>query len=147
MVEEGIDESAVWISWGRVNDHSVLFVDDNEVFIFVEHLERDILRGCFERDGFWQSNACGVAGLYWIAGFGRLSIDEDELLANERLDSCAREARQGRREPCVQAVGRGVRADFHAAGFLRPGMVARGKRRVFRRYMGHLGVLRRCGGM
>ena len=44
MIEQGIDQRAAFVSRGGVNDHTALFVDNNDVGVLIENIQRDILR-------------------------------------------------------------------------------------------------------
>jgi len=52
VMEEGVDECAVGVSRGWVDDHAVRLMEDKEVLVFENNVERDVLRGGDVRDGF-----------------------------------------------------------------------------------------------
>ncbi len=70
VVEECVDEGAVVVSGGGVDDHAVLFVEDEEVRVFVEDVEGDFLGGCDVWDGFRDDDGDDVASFYGVARFG-----------------------------------------------------------------------------
>lgn len=43
VVEEGIDEGAIGVAGGGMDDHAGGFVDDDEVWVFEEDFEGDVL--------------------------------------------------------------------------------------------------------
>ena len=51
MMEEGVDEGAIGIASGGVDDHAVGFVENDEVLVFVEDVERDVLGDELEGNG------------------------------------------------------------------------------------------------
>ena len=72
-----------------MHDHARFLVQNEQVVIFEKNIERDILRRGVERHRFRQCNGNAIAGLHRIARLGGLVIDDDVLLANERLDARA----------------------------------------------------------
>lgn len=62
VVEESVDERAVRVSIGGVDDELGGFVDDEEVFVFKKDVERDVLRdGRKRRGGFGKMKGDVVA--------------------------------------------------------------------------------------
>ena len=108
VVKERIDEGAIGISRRGVDDHAMRFVQDNEVIIFKQNFQSDVLRRGIEWHGLGQNDRDNIAQLHGIAGFGRVAIDLDELLADERLDARAREVRKAGGEKCINALARTV---------------------------------------
>jgi len=68
MIEQGIDQRAAFVSRGGVNDHTAFFVDNNDVGVLIENIQRDILR--HDIDGL------------------RLRYDQQKPHAAFRLPSC-----------------------------------------------------------
>lgn len=91
VVEEGVDEGAVWIPRGGVHDHAVGFVDDDDVGVLEEDVEGDVLGGGDVWDGLGNYDRYSSSGFYAVAGFGGLAVDEDVLLTDEDLDTGAGE--------------------------------------------------------
>ena len=89
VVEQGVDQSAVGIARRGMHDHARFLVQNEQVVVFVKDVERDILWRGIERHRFRQRDGNAVAGLHRIARLGGLVIDDDVLLANERLDARA----------------------------------------------------------
>ena len=44
VIEQGIDQRAAFVSRGGMDDHAALFVDNNDVGVLIENIQRDILR-------------------------------------------------------------------------------------------------------
>lgn len=44
MGNERVDQRSIWISRGRMHDEASRLFDNDEVFVFVDHLKRDVLR-------------------------------------------------------------------------------------------------------
>ncbi len=91
VVEEGVDEGAIGVSGGGVDDDAGVFVEDEEVFVFEEDVEGDVLGGGDVWDGFGEGDGDVVAGFDGVAWFCGVAVDEDELVADEGLDAGARE--------------------------------------------------------
>lgn len=89
--EEGVDEGAIGVAGGGVDDHAVGFVDDDDVVIFVEDFEGDVLLWGIEGDGFGEGDGDAVAGFEGVAGFCGVAVEEDVLVADEGLDARAGE--------------------------------------------------------
>ena len=73
---QSVDERAAPVSLGRVDDHVGRLVDDGEVFILVENLQRNILgHGQFMgRLGRPDADLVAVADL--VARLGRVAVDQ-----------------------------------------------------------------------
>ena len=86
-MEQGVHQSAVWISRCRVNDHPMFFMEDNEVLVLVNDIERDLLRGCDVRNGLRNDDGNAVSGMDGVSGLCRILVEKNVLFANENLDS------------------------------------------------------------
>jgi hypothetical protein len=92
-----------------VNHHACGFVDDGEVFVFVENVEGDVLgdgverfglRGAYDLDGF--------AAVEFLLGLGWVAVDADLTSFDEELDAGAADVGDGLGEVLVEAeVGGG----------------------------------------
>lgn len=89
VVEKGVDESAIVVAGGWMDDHTVGFMEDDDVLVLKKDVERDILRGGDVRDGLWNDYGYSISGFHAVPWLGGLVVDEDVLLANERLDAGA----------------------------------------------------------
>ena len=87
VVKQGVDEGAIGIAGGGMHDHARCLVEDQQVGVFKEDIERNVLGGSGQWHGLGQSDGDEVAEFYRIAWFGRLAVDVDELVANERLNA------------------------------------------------------------
>ena len=85
MMEEGVDEGAVGIACGGMDDHAMSFVEDDEVFVFVKDIERDILWDEFEGDGLWDGDANNVAQVQRLFRLGGVVVDENVSFFDEGL--------------------------------------------------------------
>ena len=87
MMEQGVDQSAVGISGGGMDDHSVLFVEHDEVLVFENDVQGNVLRSCHIRNGFRDDDGNRIACLDAVPGFGGFFVEQDVLLADQGLDS------------------------------------------------------------
>jgi len=87
VVQEGVDEGALFVAHRRMDDHSAGFVDDHQVVVFVENGQGD-----FFGEGF----GCGfrrrldfddVAGVEVLFRFGGGAIEQDGTIFNEELQA------------------------------------------------------------
>ena len=118
VMKEGVDEGAVGIAGGGVDDHAVGFVEDDEVFVFVENVEGKILGNEFEGDGLGDGDADEVAGMEGLLGFGGAVVDEDVAFFDEGLKAGARVFFETRSEEGVEAGVRAVDLDGHPVGWI-----------------------------
>ncbi len=78
MMDEGIDQRAVLIAGGGVHDHASGLVDDDQMLVLIEDVQRNGLGLGFGLDRFGGREGDGLAGLDAIFGhfIGR-SFDAD----------------------------------------------------------------------
>jgi len=89
--EKRVDERAARIPCSGVDGHAGRLVNDDEVVVFVEDLERDGFGFRFERSARLRLDSDTVASFDLLTGLGRLVVDQDEAGINEFLDAGARE--------------------------------------------------------
>ena len=84
-MEKSIHESAIWIPRCGVNNETCGFVDDNEILVFMENIEGDILRNNRGGLGFWKVDRDAVPIV--DRGFGLClgSINDNVPLLEENL--------------------------------------------------------------
>jgi hypothetical protein len=105
VVKEGIDESVLFVAGGWMDDNSRRFVEDDEIGVLVNNVERYVLRLRFRRSGFGKVNVNALAdagSMRWLDAF---AIDRDVALIDETLNGAARDGgklgAQKRVEPLV----------------------------------------------
>ena len=95
VVQERVDERAGAVAVGRVDDHPGGLVDDQEVVVFVDHIERDRLGAGFDRRRSAEAALDPVAG-----GDGRRdlrldgAVDGHAAVLDPALDLRARRVRE-----------------------------------------------------
>lgn len=104
VVEQGVDESAVGVAGRGVDDDAVLLMEDEDVFVLVEDIQRNILRCGNIGYGFGKNDGDRVARFHRVAGLGGLAVDEDVLFADQRLDARAGEIGELAGEVCVEPI-------------------------------------------
>jgi len=118
-MEERVDERAavarVYIpSPGRyrtrpgVDHHAGGFVDDGEVFVFVDDIERDVLGEGVERRRLWRAfDLDGLASVELLLRLGGVASDANLFVFNEELDAGAADVGDGLGEVLVEAESGG----------------------------------------
>jgi hypothetical protein len=117
MGKQGVDQGVARVARGGMDYEAGRLVDDQEVGVLEEDVERDILgleerrlRGRF-------GNGDRISGADFVARFGGLSAEGDMALPDESLQPRARQVRDILRQETVQAVPRGACIDSeHAEG-------------------------------
>jgi hypothetical protein len=107
-----------------VNGHASGLVNDDEVVVFVEDVERDGFSFSFERCAWFRLNGDALAATEFLARLGRLSIDLNEAGIDEFLDASAGKFRSVCGDKAIEA---------------RAGVGGRGKK--FNRVGGHAGIV------
>ncbi len=121
VVKEGVDQRAIVIADGGVHDHAVFLIDDDDVLIFVKHLQGDVLCDGLGGDGLGNRDADAVAEFHRITWLGGFVIAQDEMLANQLLDPRAREVGQTAGQPGIDAVcARLINREDHDVRFRAP---------------------------
>jgi hypothetical protein len=99
--EERVDESATvaFVIAGTcsgVNHHAGWLVDDGEVFVFVEDVERNVFGCGVERRGLRRAfDLDGFATVEFLFGLGSVAIDADLTGFDEELDAGPGDIREG----------------------------------------------------
>ena len=90
-MKECVDEGAVFVASGGVDDEAGGFVDDEQIGVFVEDFERDVLGEDFGGDRFWEGEGNGVAQFECGARLAGFAIEQRVAGADEILDAGAGE--------------------------------------------------------
>lgn len=106
MVEEGVDEGAIWISGGRVDDEADRLVDDDVLVVFVDDIKGDVLREDLGALGLWNADRDEIPFGDRLLGPGGGVVEEDVLRFEKRLDARPREVGELRREKNVQTLAK-----------------------------------------
>ena len=116
--EESVDEGAavagVWLArcgvpCSGVDHHAGGFVDDGEVFVFVEDFEGDVLGDGVERRGLGGAfDLDGFAAVEFLFGLRGVAVDADLAGFDEELDAGSGDVGEGLGEVLVEAeIGSG----------------------------------------
>ena len=87
VVEQRVNESMLVIPGARVNDKIRWLIDDEEVAVFKENIERNFLGDQFEFFGFRPMNMDDVPCFWRVGGFDLAVVDFDVACINELLES------------------------------------------------------------
>ena len=107
VVEKGIHESAVGIPRRGVNHEACGFVDDDEILIFVEDIEGNVLRNNLGGLGLWKADRDVVTRVDGGFGLCLSSVDHNVPLLEESLDAGAREIRKFPHKKQIEAFAAG----------------------------------------
>ena len=89
--EESVDEGAVGVTGGGVDDEADGFVDDEEFVVLVDDVEGDVLGEDFGGVRFGDFDGDDVAGGNVVFGFGGEVVEEDVPGLQKGLDARPRE--------------------------------------------------------
>jgi hypothetical protein len=103
FMQERVDERALRVTGGGMDDHAGGFVDDDQVRILVDDVEVEILGLRRRARRFGNLDADGVASAYHSIGWNRPAGDGDFAAFDEALNPGARVARQHAREIPIDA--------------------------------------------
>ena len=103
--EQGVDERAVLVTGRGVHDHAARLVDDDEVFILVHHVQRQILRHELRGRGIRQRHDKRVAGDGSVVFLHGRAVFCHRALREQPLGGAAREPGQRAREESVDPLG------------------------------------------
>ncbi len=105
MGDERVDQCSAGMSGGRVHDEVRRLIDDDDVGVLVDDIERDGLGGRLGRLRFRHLYREGVARFDPIGpiSYGRAAWTADVAGANQGLDACAAQAVDALSEQLVQA--------------------------------------------
>ena len=85
---DGVDECAVEVAASRMHHHPCRLIDDHQLVVLIDHLQRNILRfdgGIIMRTVEHQGD--DIARTYLIITFNRISVDMDKSGISGFLDS------------------------------------------------------------
>lgn len=114
VVEDGVDEGAVPMTDGGMNDEASGFVEAEEVGVLIQNLERDVFGAGLDGRGFGfgRTGEDAIAGVDGIGGAGGLVIDGDKTGGEGFLPAGAADLRLLRGEPAVETRGGGLGHHF-----------------------------------
>lgn len=87
VVEKGIDQGAIGIAGGGVDDETGGFVEDEDVFVLKKDIKRDVLSDDGDRDDFGDDEGDLVSGLQAGASLGRASVQGHMAVFDQVLES------------------------------------------------------------
>jgi hypothetical protein len=118
VVEEGVDEGAIGVACGGVDDEAGGFVEDEDVFVLKEDIKRDVLGDDGDGDDLGYNEGELVSAFESGAGLGLTPVQGDVPVFDQVLEAGAGEIGKTGGEVLVESgagVG-GVReGPFHAA--------------------------------
>ena len=94
VVKEGIDEGAIRVACGRMDDQTHRLVDDQEVFVFMEDIERNVLCDKGRWLGVRNLDGDGVTGCDGGPRSRPAPIQKDVAILEKSLDAGAGELRE-----------------------------------------------------
>ncbi len=113
--QQGVDQRAAFVAQRRMDDHAGRFVDDDQVAVFVAHVQRDVLGLDDGLDHRRHGGHQPLAALDAVAGAGALAVHRDQSLADEPLPLHPRQIGQGGRQGAVEAFADSFQRQFYLA--------------------------------
>lgn len=90
VVQKRVDECTVAMTSGRVNDQPGRFVDDNEMLVFKDYIQRDILRDRLVGHGGRDVQFKCLSGHFLAACvIENLAVNAQSCIGYEPLNACA----------------------------------------------------------
>ena len=121
MKEQGVDQRAALGAAGRVDDEAGRLVDDDEVFVLEDDIERDVFRFGQRADGDGQVDGLDGAGDDFGAGVGRrLAVGGDAAFLDQYPQAGPGHAGSRVSQPFIEARARCFRrgGNDHGLGLL-----------------------------
>jgi hypothetical protein len=104
VVQEGVDEGAVGVAGGGVDNESRGFVDDKDVAVLIEDFDGDVLSGDFDGGGLGDGEGDLVSGADNGAGFGGFAVELSVSGFDEVLEAGTGVLREAGVEEAVEAL-------------------------------------------
>ena len=111
VIEQSIDQGPVGIACSRVDDHAAGLIDDDDVLIFIDDIQGDVLRDHLIFFLEFDDSLYLIAFVEAAVGLGFLTVDGDFPALNELLGITARNI-QGRRQIDVQPLSLFLFCDY-----------------------------------
>ena len=92
VIQKRIDKCTFPVSIRRVNNHSLRFVDNEQIVILIHNVERNILCLCLKRHGIGYGYTDFVTEPAYIIFVFRFSVDGNIASVNESLSCGTRNA-------------------------------------------------------
>ena len=106
MGEERIHERVLLMPRAGMHDDSRRFVENEEIVVFENYVEFYLLRLRFDFLDLGFAQLHSVAGAHGIARAGGFTIEQDEAIADQRLESGSGKGGKRLGEKTVQALSR-----------------------------------------
>ena len=87
MIHQAVNQCAAFVTACRMDNHIRLFIQDEDVVVFIEQVDRDIFRDEFPDFPRRQNQVNLVSGLEFMAGLGGATVDIDPLLLDKLLQA------------------------------------------------------------
>ena len=105
MGDERIDEGSRLISGTGMNHKARGFINNDQVFVFVNHSQRDDLGLGFRLDGGRNGGFYGLARFQFVAGFHNgIALDRNMAFRDKPLEAGAAYLGEGGRQKSIEAV-------------------------------------------
>ena len=113
VIEQGVDERAVLVPGGRVDDEALRLIDDEHVPVLIDDIERDILRGGLDGPRLRQGDGVDGPGLRArVFPHGRAAAGH-ATLSEQALHGAAGQLRQAARQKDIHAQAILRCCEFH----------------------------------
>ena len=102
MVQQRVDQRALLVPGGRMYDHAGRLVEDKQVVVFEQYVQRDLLRSGGGGLGFRPVDFDLFPGARRMRGFDRFAIQANVTLLDQPLNRAARDRRESRAQEGIQ---------------------------------------------
>src|SRR5712671_3631859 len=106
-----MDQRAGVMAGGGMDDHARGLVDDRQVVVLIENVERNLFRGRVRDVSLRDLELDHVTHAYAIRGIGRVAVDPDQVALDQPRRGRAAQVDRVLGQEAVQARGRGLRYD------------------------------------
>ena len=116
VMEQGVDEGSVMDTGSSMDGHAGRLVDDDDVGVFVDDVERDVFGSGGQGRQVSGVDVDHVGGAEELRGFGGLLIDEDATVFGPGLQAGTRDSGELPLQEMIETLTGGFRIDGEVMG-------------------------------
>jgi len=112
MMEQRVDERAVGVAGGGMDDEAGGFVEDDEIVVLEEDVKGDVLGDGLHGHGIGNRDGHDIAGMQLRTGFHDRGVERDRTVLDQCLNPRARQIRESGDKELIEAAVRLFGGDF-----------------------------------